>query len=68
MMNTITRINEPRTGSLAVLPSGRGAVLLHPAWEARAPPTVRVSVTKDRIVAIMQWWPSRIREGHRRLQ
>ena len=54
MMNAITRINEPRTGSLAVLPSGRGAVLLHPAWEARAPPTVRVRVTKDRIVVIME--------------
>lgn len=54
MMNAITRINEPHTGSLVVLPSGRGAVLSHPAWEARAPPTVRVSVTKDRIVVIME--------------
>ena len=52
-MNAITRINKRRSGSLAVLPGGRGTIALHPPWEARAPPTVRIRVTKDRIAVIV---------------
>lgn len=52
-MNAITRINKRRSGSLAVLPGGCGTIALHPVWEARAPPTARIMVTKHRIIVIV---------------